>query len=146
MRPPRYFTTSIAVGRSLEQIRNLIQEVGAEKFLPFENFAEGVIGVRFIFGGIPFELTISVRRVQDALEGTKRIKKQHRNFDHALKIAYRLLLNWLDNNFELCRWGVARPEEVFLAHAVALVDGEPTKFGDYALPKIRARALPVGED
>jgi len=130
----KYASTSIDVGKSQRQISYLLREVGAERFATLTDIEKGRVGIQFFFQGQPIELVVDISSIEERLEDTKKGPSM-RGPEAAERVAFRLLLNWLENNFELVRWGVAEAVEVFLPYMILPTGGT-----------VRELLIPVGPD
>jgi len=142
----KYSSTSIDSGKSIRQISYLLREVGADRFATLVDIKKGRVGIQFFFQEQAVELVIDVKAIEERLSTNKSIRLEQRTPEGAERVAFRLLLNWLENNFELVRWGVVDTMEVFLPYLVLptggtlrelLVPAGPDGVRRLALPKAK---------
>jgi len=152
-RKVKYSSTKIPAERSMGEIRRLLADVGAERLATLQDFETNKSGIQFFWKGQPVEIIIDIKAIEEKLATNKSIRLEQRGPEGAERVAYRLILNWLSNNFELVRWGVFDTMEVFLPYMVlptgqtvreVLVqlgpDGEASLLGSrLALPEAKGR-------
>jgi len=117
-RKVKYSSTTIPAERSLTEIRRLLADVGAERFATLQDFEADTVGIQFYFEGQAIQLAIDIKAIEEKLATNTKIRREQRGSEAAERVAYRLLLNWLANNFELVRWGVFDTMEAFLPYMV----------------------------
>lgn len=96
----------------------MLTRYDADQLMILQDLKDGRVGVRFIWKGDPIQITINANAIQHRLESCKGLSRQQRSLDHASKIAMRLLLHFLENNFEMIEWEVMSPAEVFMPYLV----------------------------
>lgn len=133
-RKVKYSSTSIDPGKSIREISYLLRDVGADRFATLQDLKEERIGVQFFWQGQAVELVIDCASIEERLETTAD-RKSKKGPEAAERVAFRLLLNWLENNFELVRWGVVEAMEVFLPYLVLPSGGT-----------VRELLMPTGPD
>jgi len=119
----KYFSTTIDSGKSIKQISYLLREVGADRFATLVDIKKGQVGIQFFWQEQPVELIIDIKAIEERLHASPGVRRDQRTPEGAERVAFRLLLNWLENNFELVRWGVIETMEVFLPYLVLPTGG-----------------------
>lgn len=113
----KFASTAIDVGKSIKEISYLLRDAGADRFATLQDLERGRVGVQFFLRGQGIELMIDCAAIEERLETTAD-RKSKKGPEAAERVAFRLLLNWLANNFELVRWGVFDVMEAFLPYMV----------------------------
>ena len=112
-RKPKFYTTKVPAAQSLSEIRRLLADVGAERLATLQDFEANTAGIQFFWEGQAIQLIIDLKAIEKKLAGDTKVRLKQRGPEGAERVAYRLLLNWLANNFELVRWGIFDTMEVF---------------------------------
>jgi len=115
---PRYFSTSVPAGTTLEHIRQMLVRYKADRLMLYQDLQEGHVGVEFVWQGAAIRLSVSADRILERLEGCSGISKQQRSRDHAMKVGLRLILHYLENAFEMLDWEIMSPAEVFMPYLI----------------------------
>jgi len=119
----KYSSTSIDSGKSIREISYLLREVGADRFATLIDIKKGQVGIQFFFQEQAVELIIDIKAIEERLATNTKVRREQRTPEGAERVAFRLLLNWLENNFELVRWGIVDTMEVFLPYLVLPTGG-----------------------
>ena len=114
---PKYYSTAVPAERTLRKIRYLLSDIGADRFATLQDFEKGKVGIQFYWKDCPIELIIDVNAIEERLDALRGAKAQ-KGPEAAERVAFRLLLNWLENNFEMIRWGIFDVMEAFLPYMV----------------------------
>ncbi len=115
---PRYFSTSVPVGTTLEHIRQMLVRYKADRLMIYQDSQKGHVGVEFVWQGAAIRLNVSADKILARLEGCSGISKQQRSPEHAMKIGLRLILHYLENAFEMADWEIMSPGEIFMPYLV----------------------------
>lgn len=145
-----YRQTQVPVSRSLEQIRNLLQQFGASEFSFYEAF-EGsdedekheIMAINFKYKQFPVMFKIDLEKLVQAWleEDPWNHRRRLSRAEYTAKIreqvkptAMRILAHHLKALFNAVEAGLVTFEEIFLAKFVVMQDGAPMTFGDQVIP------------
>jgi len=122
--PENYWTTSVPIFRSADQIRQLLSQFGADRFAMLEDWHVGRLAVQFQYRGFPVEFGVDVRKVARTELETKPWNVKRRcsrsAYEHAIeekagKVAMRILAHHLKASLIAVEYGLVSFEDVFLA-------------------------------
>ena len=137
------YTTSIAVDKTIAEIQRLLAASGASAILSEFNERLPVavsFRIKTEFGVLTFRLPAKVDGVYAVLQRSRSISPKFRTREQAARVAWRIILWWLDAQLALIQAGLAKTEEVFLPYCQGQ-DGKTLyeqlrdrSFSDYLLP------------
>lgn len=139
------YTTEIAAEKSVGEIQKRLALAGAHQVLhgydEEGNLSELSFRIKTQFGDMAFRMPANVAAVQAILQRQFRSgRSRFTSREHATKVAWRILKDWVEAQLALFRTGQVTIEQLFLAYAQdnkgktvyeALVD---RKFSGLALP------------
>jgi hypothetical protein len=136
------YTTSISVEKTVGEISALLAEARAMAIL--SEYDQGFLSaisfrIKTEFGILTFRLPANIEGVHAILLRSKKIPSALRTKDQARRVAWRIILHWLDAQLAIVQAGVVKLEQVFLPYAqdasgVTLYDHlKDRKFGEYLL-------------
>ena len=113
-------TTKIAPEKTAMEISSLLSKYGASQILT--DYEKGqVVGLSFMIQrngvGIPFKMPIKAQAVLIAMNKDKQTPRHLCNDEQALRVAWRLILRWVEAQLALVEAGAAEIEEIFLPYA-----------------------------
>ena len=129
MRAVKNYRSDIPINRIFEQLQKILSEHGARQ-ITFDYRADGkVAAVTFVIivnsKPIPVRLPARVEQAQALLKKqfelgliSRKIGKKVYEPDHAYRVAWRNILDWVDAQMALLDIEMARLEEVFLPYMV----------------------------
>lgn len=126
------YTTTIAAAKTISQIHGTLAKCGANKILS-EYKEGGIEALAFMVEGptgtLAFRLPANVKAVQRILvkqyqEGRIPREKRYTSYEQAVKVAWRILKDWVEAQLAIIEAEMATVDEVFLPY---LLDGEGKK-------------------
>lgn len=115
---PKYWSTSISMGKSLEQIRKMLVKYGADRLMLYQDNRDGNVGVQFLWKGAEIRIVTSAAKVLARLVGCANVSAKQKTTEHAMEVGMRLILNYLQNCFEMLDWEIMSPAEMFMPYLV----------------------------
>lgn len=124
--PLKNYSTTVPAEKTIAEIEQIITRHGAtDVWKEYENGA--VVGFNFVVptrtGKIPFKLPINAEKIRDVLIREKEhgnlpslSKKTARDIDHARRIGWRIIKDWIYSQISLIEIGQVKLEEVFLPY------------------------------
>jgi hypothetical protein len=111
------YSTSIAPEKTVGEIAQLLAAAKATAIL--SEYHDGVLmaisfRIQTEFGILTFRLRANVEGVHASLLRSKQIPSSLRNHDQARRVAWRIVLHWLDAQLALIAAGLATLDQVFL--------------------------------
>lgn len=114
-RAPAWSDTNVPVIRSLNQIRELLQAYGADRWsFPEDN--TGDIQIYFELRGIPVNLTLHAKQMHHRLREYHTRTRDSELLERAKRIIARQAVNYLKVTFEVMETGLFSPIEALLPH------------------------------
>jgi hypothetical protein len=114
------YTTSIEAEKTVEQITRLLASAKASAILSeYRDGAIMAISFRIAteFGVLTFRLPANVEGVHAILVRSAKIPRSLRNIAQARRVAWRIVLYWLDAQLAMIAAGLVKFEQVFLPYA-----------------------------
>jgi hypothetical protein len=143
--PLMNYSTTVPVARSVAQIHGLLVEAGARQIGTDYDQTGNPVGVMFVTetpaGPRGFAVPINATRVQAVLEREK-VDRRFRTFEHAQRVAWRIVKDWLDAQLAIIRTEMVTLDQVMLPYMKAGPKGETV----YELLRDQQLALPTGSD
>lgn len=137
------YTTSVPVSKSIGQIHGLLVEGGARQIATDYDPTGTPIGVAFVtdtpHGVRTFAVPVNAHRVQAVLEREK-ADKRYRTPEHAHRVAWRIVKDWLEAQLAIIRTEMVTLDQVMLPYMRG--DNGQTV---YELYRDRQLALGAGE-
>jgi len=139
-----YWTTTVAVSKSAEQIRKLLMDHDADSFALLEQYRDNVVGVQFSFKNLPVEFRIHLDNlVAIRLEEkpwSSRMRRSEETYTRAVEekakqVAMRILAHHLKAAFLAIEYGLVEFEDVFLSKFL-MRDGKT--IGEIVVPNLEA--------
>lgn len=116
------YTTEIAAEKSVGEIQRRLAQAGVSQVLhgydAEGNLSELSFRIKTQFGEMSFRMPANVEAVQAILR--RQFKSGRSRFtsrEHATKVAWRILKDWVEAQLALLRTGQVTIEQVFLAYA-----------------------------
>jgi hypothetical protein len=111
------YTTSISPEKTAGEITQLLAAAKATAIL--SEYNDGVLTaisfrIQTEFGILTFRLPVNVDGVHAILMRSNQIPRSLRNHAQARRVAWRILLHWLDAQLALIQAGLATLDQVFL--------------------------------
>lgn len=98
------YTTRVPASRTARQVHDLLVKAGARGVAYEYDEASLLVGMRFVvstaYGPRPFLLPVDPRRVKAVLERQK-VEPRYRTMDHAERVAWRILKDWIEAQLAL---------------------------------------------
>jgi hypothetical protein len=150
------YTTEIAAEKSVGEIQRKLAMAGAHQVLhgydEEGNLSELSFRIKTQFGDMAFRMPANVQAVQAILQRQFRSgRSRFTSREHATKVAWRILKDWVEAQLALFRTGQVTIEQLFLAYAQdkegrtiyeTLVD---QKFRGLALPAPSGKVIEMKE-
>lgn len=116
--PIKNYTTTVPVAKSVQHIQDLLASKGALSVLI--NYEGGIpksISFMMDVNGrlVPFRLEANAAALLKALE-RDRVEKKYQSIEHAEKVAWRLVLNWIDVQLAFIEAGQAALAQLLLGY------------------------------
>ncbi len=128
------YTTEIAAQKSLGQITQTLVEFGASNIsVAYDRVNKVPSGVSFVVetpvGDREFVLPARIERVQRVLKeryeaGDRRIGPRHTTYEHAARVAWRILKDWIEAQIAMVRLDLVSVDEIFFSRMIAGSKGE----------------------
>jgi hypothetical protein len=116
------YTTEIAAEKTVGEIQRKLAQAGASQVLHGYdregNLSELSFKIKTQFGEMAFRLPANIEAVQGVL--TRQFKSGRSRFasrEHATKVAWRILKDWIEAQLALLRTGMVTVEQAFLPYA-----------------------------
>jgi hypothetical protein len=127
------YTTSISADRTVGQISKVLSAHGASRILVEYGQDRQPSGLSFTIatrhGDRPFRLPANIDGVERTLQQHRKRRKvtnSQATREHATRVAWRILLNWVEVQMALVEAGLVTVDEVMLPYL--LLDGDRTVF------------------
>ena len=136
------YTTTVPAARTIAQVQQLLVKAGATQVLM--DYADGqAAGVRFAVatagGTRAFALPVQVERVATVLRSDRQLPPRLKTPEHAERVAWRIVKDWLEAQMALIQSEMVDLEEVMLPYLLA-TDGR-TMFELYQVGQLAPPAL-----
>jgi hypothetical protein len=146
-------TTEIPAARTAAEITGLLVECGARSVAMEYGDGGKIVGMSFVLmvGGLPypFKMPVRTQAVHEIFRkrriATMRFRASEfeaRDKEQSERVAWRLLLRWVQIQLAMIQCGMAKPQEIFAPYL--LESGGLTLF-EY-LEETRFKALPPGKE
>ena len=116
------YTTEIAAEKSVSEIQRRLAQAGVSQVMhgydAQGNLTELSFRIKTQFGEMSFRMPANIEAVQAILQ--RQFKSGRSRFttkEHAAKVAWRILKDWVEAQLALLRTGQVTVEQVFLAYA-----------------------------
>lgn len=123
----RNYSTNIEVEKTINEIEQMLATHGATDILKQYDGAGNVLTVSFMVetpnGKIPFRLPMKVQQASQSLKNLKKAGKinisykDSEDIDHARKVGWRIIKDWVYSQLSLIEIEMVKVEEVFLPYA-----------------------------
>lgn len=137
------YTTSVPASRSIGQVQSLLVKGGARAIMSEYGDDGTSAGISFMvetaFGPRSFKLPVNVDKVHAVL-GKQRVQPRFREREHAERVAWRILKDWLEAQLAIIETEMVTLDQVMLPYMRA--QGDATV---YELMVEQQLALPGGE-
>lgn len=112
------YTTSIAAGKTVAEIQALLAKAGAEQvIIRYGKDAEPTALV-FELKGEMYMLPCRSEQVAAILRRTSGVTAKQRTPEHALKVAWRILKDWVEAQAAIISTGMVDVQEVMLPYMI----------------------------
>lgn len=116
------YTTTVSAARTIAQVQQLLVRAGAHQVLM--DYRDGKpTGIRFAVttagGARAFTLPVQVDRVAAVLEQDRQVQPRLKTPEHAERVAWRILKDWLEAQLALIQSEMVTLEEVMLPYMLA---------------------------
>lgn len=119
MSPLLNYTTTVSVSRTIGQIQGLLVEAGARKVMTEYGPVGTPNGIAFmietIHGPRSFSLPVRAERVESVLK-RERVPPRYRNPEHAERVAWRIVKDWLEAQLAIIRTEMVTLDQVMLPY------------------------------
>jgi hypothetical protein len=135
------YTTTVAVNRSVGAIHAKLVEAGARSITTEYSEVGTAVGVSFmvetVHGPRQFSLPVNTTGVERALQ-RDRVPNRYRTTEHAERVAWRILKDWIEAQLAVIDAGMATLDQVMLPYMLG-VEGRSV----YELYRDQQLALPA---
>ena len=116
------YTTSINADRTIQEIQSCLARHGAKAIINEYDDNGYIIALSFAIElndqKIGFKLPCDWRPVQQILEKDRKVPKRLKTQEQALRVAWRIIKDWVDAQMAIVETKMVKIEEVFLPYAV----------------------------
>ncbi|MCF2498373.1 hypothetical protein [Dyadobacter chenhuakuii] len=117
------YTTKISPSKTIGEIQEILVNHGASSIAcEYDSVTKRPVSVRFGLlinnSNVFFELPANYEGVLKAMKADQTIKSTFCNIDQAVKVAWRILKDWIEAQCAIIEAGLAEMSEVFLPYAV----------------------------
>lgn len=120
--PIKNYTTTVDPAKTCGEISGLLAGKGARRIQIDYDENQHPVAISFTYPayGFPiyFQLPCNVAGVEKCLRTQKGVAYSMQNTDHARKVAWRILKNWVEAQIAIVEAGAAQMTEVFLPYAI----------------------------
>ena len=115
------YTTEVAAEKTVAQIQSLLAKAGAQAIMS-EYDSEGVLcamSFRLVTpqGPISFTLPSNIDRILECLKRDRKVPGRLKTKEQASRVAWRILLNWIEAQVAIVQAQCAELPQVFLPYA-----------------------------
>ena len=139
-----YYTSTVPVERTVAEIQRLLAAAKASAILT--ELSDGLpvaisFRIKTEFGLLTFRLPANVEGVYAVLQRSRTIGPKFRTREQAARVAFRIILHWLDAQLAMIEARLVTLEQVFLpycqdASGVTVYERlRERQFSDYLLPE-----------
>lgn len=116
------YTTTVPVARTIGQVHQLLVNAGASQIM--SNYSDSrPTGIMFTIatanGNRAFSLPVQVESVAAVLQRDRQIQPRFKTPEHAERVAWRILKDWLEAQLALIQTEMVTFEEVMLPYMLA---------------------------
>jgi hypothetical protein len=116
------YTTQVAAEKTVSEIQRKLAQAGASQVLHGYdhegNLNELSFRIQTAFGQMAFRLPANIEAVEAILQRQFRSgRSRFSSREHATKVAWRILKDWVEAQLALLQTGMVTIEQVFLAYA-----------------------------
>ena len=130
MPPLKNYTTSVSAERTIGEIMEILAPKGAREILTAYDDSGQVSGLSWTVdtprGKLTFRLPLNLEAVRRTLaeqsEAGRGVKKSQTTLDHARKVAWRTIKDWIDAQMALLETEQVEFEQIFLPYLVVNKD------------------------
>ena len=119
------YTTSVPVSRTVSQIQAKLVEHGARAVMMEYDDRGRIEALAFkvntVKGDLPIRLPIDTKatlRVLQRQHYNREIPGRYANEDHAYRVAWRIIKDWIEAQMSLLETEMVRMEEIFLPYVI----------------------------
>lgn len=119
--PLANYTTKVPVNRSVQLIQEMLSKAGVKALLfEYENGEQSALTFRIDRGEkqLGFRLPCDWRKTLVVLSNTQGVPRSLKRNDHAKRVAWRCVHDWLRAQLALVEIGAAEVEQVMLPYAI----------------------------
>jgi hypothetical protein len=113
------YTTSISSEKTVAEIQQKLAQHGAHQILHEYDNNGNLMGLSFkirtTFGELAFRLPANIEAVQKVLTAQYKRRRTQVGYDHASRVAWRILKDWTEAQLALLQTGQVTVEQVFMA-------------------------------
>lgn len=124
------YTTTVATDRTVAKIQKLLARAGAASVATHYNDDGEPIGIAFSLntphGSRQFEMPVNISGVDQVLikdPAVRRANKRYIQPEHAAKVAWRVVEEWLDAQLAIIEANMVTLDQVMLPYLVVRPDG-----------------------
>jgi hypothetical protein len=128
------YTTTVPTSRTIGQVQGLLVEAGARQIMTEYDPTGTPTAIAFIvqtgFGMRPFKLPVNAGRVNAVLKRDRKVAPRYKTPEHAERVAWRILKDWLEAQLALIRSEMVTLDQVMFPYMVGS-DGGGTVYELY---------------
>lgn len=111
------YTTSVAASKTVAEIQTILAKTGCNRVLI--EYAKGEpAALMFELQEHQYRLPCRDTAVLKALRGDSTVQPRYCSPEHARKVAWRILKDWVEAQTALIKVGMVSPDEVFLPYQI----------------------------
>lgn len=123
------YTTTIAATKSVAEIQAILAKAGAAQVIIRYGKDALPSAIVFELGDEMYMLPCRVDAVHEKLKRTSGIAARYRTREHALKVAWRIVKDWVEAQVAIISTGMVKAQEVMLPYM--LMEGEKTVYDSF---------------
>lgn len=114
------YTTTVPAEKSVGEIQKKLAAAGAQAIM--QEYQDGIIShiafrISTEHGLISFRLPANIELIKKILERQRNIPKRFTTSEHAARVAWRILKDWIEAQLAIIETGMASLSQVFLPYA-----------------------------
>lgn len=116
------YSTSVEAIKTIGEIQGILVGHGAKSILT--NYSDDGTAeslsfiVRTPYGDMPIQLPVDVRAVLKVMEKDRNIPRHYCNHAQAVRVAWRIIKDWVRAQIAILETEMVRMEEIFLPYAI----------------------------
>lgn len=115
------YTTGVKAEKTVAEITALLVKAGANRIV--NEYANGrICSLIFQMESEAYQIPCRVYPVHMAIKDDTGVRKEHRSFEHAERVAWRIMKDWLEVQLALVEAGMVEFPEIMLPYLLVAPD------------------------